>query len=214
MGSQSQPLSEIESPRSLFTKSRLVSGHLASPAFCKAVHVFLTRLITDLSKSYRILLISFIALLTTHSLNVIGAEGTPQADARQPVIEGMGLTPATQPLSASALKSTDFSVNPDQDSENALPDPVSIKAFYSSSEPLVVSEWYSATQFIVRETVLQSGSEFMISPPDFSAHGLQATAATFCAVHEACRFCLNSSFSKIACCGDIESACGIGSNPL
>ena len=90
----------------------------------------------------------------------------------------MGLAPATQPLRASGLKSTDFSVIPDQDSENALPDPVSIKAFYSSSEPLVVSEWYSATQFIVRETVLQSGSEFMISPPDFSAHGLQATDAT------------------------------------
>ena len=113
MGSQSQPLSEIESPRSLFTKSRLVSGHLASPAFCKAVHVFLTRLITDLSKSYRILLISSIALLTTHSLNVIGAEGTPQADASQPVIEGMGLAPTTQLLPASGLKSTDFSVNPD-----------------------------------------------------------------------------------------------------
>ena len=178
MGSQSQSLSEIESPRSLFTKSRLVSGHLASLAFCKAVHVSLTRLITDLCKSYRILLISSIALLTTHSLHVIGAEGISQADASQPVIEGTGLAPATQPKPASGIKSTETSVNPDQDSENAFPDAVSIKAFYSSSEPLVVSKWYSATQFIVRKTVLQSGSEFMISPPDFSAHGLQATDAT------------------------------------
>ena len=178
MGSQSQPLSEIESPRSMFAKSPLVSGRLASLAFGKAVHVFLTRLITDLCERYRILLISSIAPLTTHSLHVIGAEGTPQAEASQPVIESMGLAPATQPLHASGLKSTDFSVTPEQDSENAVPGPVSIKAFYSSSEPLVVSEWYSATQFIVRETVLQSGSEFMISPPDFSAHGLQATDAT------------------------------------
>ena len=178
MGSQSQSLSEIESPRSLFTKSRLVSGHLASLTFCKAVHVFLTRLITDLCKSYRILLISSIALLTTYSLNVSGAEGTTQADTSQPVIEGMGLAPAIQPLRASGLKSTGFSVNPEEDSEDALPGVDSIKAFYSSSEPLVVSEWYSATQFIVRETALQSGSEFMVSPPDFSAHGLQATDAT------------------------------------
>ena len=87
MNSQSQPLSEIESPRSIFAKSCLVSGRLASPVLCKAVHVFLTRLITDLCKSYRILLISSIALLTTHSLNVIGAKRTPQADARQPVID-------------------------------------------------------------------------------------------------------------------------------
>ena len=153
----------------MFAKSRLVSGLLASLAFCKAAHGFLTRLITDLCKSYRILVISSIALLTTHSLNVVGTEGTLQADANQPVIEGMGLTPTTQPLRASGLMSTDFSVSPDQDSESALPDPITIKAFYSSSEPLVVSEWHSATQFIVRETVLQSGSEFMISPPDFSA---------------------------------------------
>ena len=178
MGSQSQSLSEIESPRLMFAKSPLVSGRLASLAFCKAVHVLLKQLGNDLSRGFGILLICSIALLTTHSLNVIGAEGSAQADASQPAIEGMGLAPATQPSRASGLKSTDFSVIPDQDSENALPDPVSIKAFYSSSEPLVVSEWYSATQFIVRETVLQSGSEFMISPPDFSAHGLQATDAT------------------------------------
>ena len=162
----------------MFAKSRLVSGRLASLAFGKAVHVFLTRLITDLCKRYRILLISSIALLTTHSLHVIGAEGISQADASQPVIEGTGLAPATQPKPASGIKSTETSVNPDQDSENAFPDAVSIKAFYSSSEPLVVSKRYSATQFIVRKTVLQSGSEFMISPPDFSAHGLQATDAT------------------------------------
>ena len=43
---------------------------------------------------------------------------------------------------------------------------------------MVVSEWYSATQFIVREAVLQGGSEFRISPPDFSAHGLQTADAT------------------------------------
>jgi hypothetical protein len=178
MGSQSQPLSEIESPRSMFAKSCLVSSRLASLTFYKAVHVFLTRLITDLCKSYQILLLSSIALLATYSLNVSGAQVTTQADANQSVIEGMGLAPATQPLRASGLKSTDFSVNPDQDSENALPDPVPIQAFYSSSEPLVASEWYSATQFIVRETALQGGSEFMISPPDFSAHGLQATDAT------------------------------------
>ena len=68
----------------MFAKSRLVSGRLASLAFCKAVHVFLTRLITDLCKSYRILLISSIALLTTHSLNVIGAEGTRKQTRANP----------------------------------------------------------------------------------------------------------------------------------
>jgi hypothetical protein len=178
MGSQSQPLSEIESPRSMFAKSRLVSGRLASLAFCKAVHVLLKQLGNDLSRGFGILLICSIALLTTHSLNVIGAEGSAQADASQPVIEGMGLAPATQPTGGNGLKSTGFFVNPEPASEDARPETSSIKAFYSSSEPLVVSERYSATQFIVRETVLQSGNKFRISPPHFSAHGLQATDAT------------------------------------
>ena len=104
--------------------------------------------------------------------------GRIRTSRREPTaIEGMELKPATQPSRASGLKSTDFSVIPDQDSENALPAP-SPSRRSTQREPLVVSEWYSATQFIVRETVLQSGSEFMISPPDFSAHGLQATDAT------------------------------------
>ena len=116
MGSQSQSLSEIESPRLMFAKSPLVSGRLASLAFCKAVHVLLKQLGNDLSRGFGILLICSIALLTTHSLNVIGAEGSAQADASQPAIEGMGLAPTTQPSRASGLKSTDFSVIPVQDS--------------------------------------------------------------------------------------------------
>jgi len=178
MGLRTQPLSEIESPRSIFAKSRLVSGLLAALAFCKAVHVFLKQLGNDFSRVFRTQLMGSIALLMTYSLNVVGADGAAQADANLLAIESIGLAPATQPPRASGLKSTETSVKPDQDSENAFPDAVSIEAFYSSSEPLVVSKWYSATQFIVRETVLQSGSEFMISPPDFSAHGLQATDAT------------------------------------
>ena len=178
MGLQTQQLSEIESPRLIFAKSRLVSGRLASLAFCKTVNALLTRLGTDLCKNCRIPLIASIALLTTHSLSVVGAEETARADANQPVIEDIELEPASQPTRASALKSTDFFVNPERDSENALPEADSIKAFYSSSEPLVVSERYSATQFIVREAVLQGGSEFRISPPDFSVHGLQTADAT------------------------------------
>ena len=146
MGSQSQPLSEIESPRSMFAKSRLVSGRLAWLAFCKAAHVFLTRLITDLCKSYRILVISSIALLTTYSLNVVGAEGTLQADASQPVIEGMGLTPTTQPLRASGLMLTDFSVSPDQDSQNTLPDPITI----SVHDVSIIKDLFGSLRVILR----------------------------------------------------------------
>ena len=178
MGLPTPQLSEIESPRSMFAKPRLVSGRLASLAFCKAGHVFLKQLGNDLSRGFRILFTSSIALLTAHSLNVGGAEGAAQPDANQSVMESVALAPATQPTRASGLKSADFIVSSDQDSENAHPEVDSIKAFYSSSESLVVSEWYSATQFIVRGAVLRRGSEFRISPPDFSAHGLQATDAT------------------------------------
>ena len=135
MGLQTQQVSEIESPRLIFAKSRLVSGCLASLAFCKTVNALLTRLGTDLCKNCRIPLIASIALLTTHSLSVVGAEETARADATQPVIEDIELEPASQPTRASGLKSTDFFVNPGQDTENALPEADSIKAFYSNVSP-------------------------------------------------------------------------------
>ena len=178
MGLRIHHLAKIESPRLSFAKLRLARRRHVLLAFCKIVSAPLMGLGTDLHKGFRIFLTACLALFTTCSLSVIGAELAEQPDANRTGIESLGIEPTIQRSVVDDLEPEGFTVNSESASEDARPEADSIKAFYASSEPLVVSEWYSATQFIVRETVLQSGSEFRISPPDFSAHGLQVADAT------------------------------------
>ena len=60
-------------------------------AFCKIVSAPLMELGSDLHKGFRTFLTACIALFTTCSLNVIGAELAEQPDANRTGIESLGL---------------------------------------------------------------------------------------------------------------------------
>ncbi|MEK9877478.1 MAG: hypothetical protein VW684_12535, partial [Betaproteobacteria bacterium] len=121
---------------------------------------------TMMALLYSFLLISIVGFS-------LSAQAAPDASQLRAGGQSLFSSPLVSNTDPTLSMSTSDTGTDGAEAEEAQDSPMS--AFFSRSEPLTVAMGYSATQFIVRKTTLNSGTQIKIDGPLFSAHRLQAT---------------------------------------